>query len=92
MMYHLERQHNDNEDGYAARKSSNDWFNNDVIRTKLVEAPRKEYKLLVGKRGKRKRCRSMIRRKRKERSGRDWHGDDEDDDREYKRRKRVKRV
>eukprot|EP00957_Ditylum_brightwellii_P017577 1324196-Ditylum_brightwellii.AAC.1 len=35
----------------------------------------------------------MIRRKRKERSGRDWDGDyDDDDDREYEMRKRAKRV
>eukprot|EP00957_Ditylum_brightwellii_P122727 9359428-Ditylum_brightwellii.AAC.1 len=68
MTYHLERQHNDNNDGYATRKSLNEWFNNDVDRTKLAEAPRKGYKVLVGKRGKRKRCKFIIRRKRKERS------------------------
>eukprot|EP00957_Ditylum_brightwellii_P018792 1412537-Ditylum_brightwellii.AAC.1 len=91
MTYHLEGQHDDSKDGYAARKLLNEWFNNDVVRFKLAEAPRKEYKLLVEKRGKRKRCMSTIRRKRKESSGQDWHGDDEDDDREYKRRKRTRR-
>eukprot|EP00957_Ditylum_brightwellii_P064739 4913087-Ditylum_brightwellii.AAC.1 len=55
MMYDLERQHEDIEDGYTARKSSNEWFNKDINRTKFAEAPRKEYQLLVGKRGKRKR-------------------------------------
>eukprot|EP00957_Ditylum_brightwellii_P055081 4174831-Ditylum_brightwellii.AAC.1 len=92
MTYHLEKQHTDNEDGYAARNSLNKWFNNDVVRIKLVEAPGKEYKWLVGKRGKRKRCRSMIKRKRKERSRQEWDGDDEDDDREYKMREKAKRV
>eukprot|EP00957_Ditylum_brightwellii_P065732 4986379-Ditylum_brightwellii.AAC.1 len=85
--YHLERQHDDNEDGYAARKALNEWFNNDVVRIKLAEAPRKEYKLLVAKRRKRERYRSTVRRKRKERSGQDWDGDGDDDDREYKMRK-----
>eukprot|EP00957_Ditylum_brightwellii_P129294 9862902-Ditylum_brightwellii.AAC.1 len=87
--YHLERQHDDSEDGYAARKSLHGWFNNNVVRIKLAEVPRKEYKLLVAKGEKRKRCRSTIRRKRKERSGQDW---DKDDDREYKRRTRAKRA
>eukprot|EP00957_Ditylum_brightwellii_P177895 13550047-Ditylum_brightwellii.AAC.1 len=93
MTYHLEGHHDDSEDGYAARKSLNKRFNNDAVRIKLAEAPRKESNLLVKKRGKRKRYRSMIRRKKKERSGQDWDGDDEDeDDREYKRRKRARRV
>eukprot|EP00957_Ditylum_brightwellii_P067222 5101558-Ditylum_brightwellii.AAC.1 len=65
MMYDSERQHKDNDDGYTARKSLNEWFNKDVTRTKLAEAPRKEYQLLVRKRRKRKRCRSTIRRKKK---------------------------
>eukprot|EP00957_Ditylum_brightwellii_P064858 4920268-Ditylum_brightwellii.AAC.1 len=69
MAYHLERQHDDNEDEYAAKKSLNERFNNDVVRINLAEAPRKQYKLLVAKRRKMKRCRSMIRRRRKERLG-----------------------
>ena len=51
MMYDSERQHKDNDDGYTARKPLNEWFNKDVTRTKLAEAPRKEYQLLVRKRG-----------------------------------------
>eukprot|EP00957_Ditylum_brightwellii_P072440 5505100-Ditylum_brightwellii.AAC.1 len=31
MTYHLEEQHNDINDGYAARISLNEWFNNDVV-------------------------------------------------------------
>eukprot|EP00957_Ditylum_brightwellii_P058314 4420853-Ditylum_brightwellii.AAC.1 len=85
-------QEKDSEDEYAARKSLNELFNNDVTRTKLAKASRKEYKLLDGKGGKRKRCRSTIRRKRKGRSERDWDGDDKDDDRKYKGKKRAKRV
>ena len=46
----LEMQHEDDGDEYAARKSLNEWFNNDVVRFKLTEVPRKEYKLLVKKR------------------------------------------
>eukprot|EP00957_Ditylum_brightwellii_P111319 8489579-Ditylum_brightwellii.AAC.1 len=38
------RKHKDNKDGYAERKSLNQWSNNDVTRTKLAKAPRKEYK------------------------------------------------
>eukprot|EP00957_Ditylum_brightwellii_P099165 7553032-Ditylum_brightwellii.AAC.1 len=65
MTYHLERQHHDNKDRYAVRKSLNEWYNNDVVRIKLAEIPRKEYKLLVAKRRRRKKCRSMIRRMKK---------------------------
>eukprot|EP00957_Ditylum_brightwellii_P169694 12915945-Ditylum_brightwellii.AAC.1 len=90
MTYHLERHHDDDKDKYAARKSLNEWFNNGVVRIKLTEAPRKEYKVLVGKKGKKKRCRFTIRRKRKERPQQDWDGGN--DDREYKRRKRAKSI
>eukprot|EP00957_Ditylum_brightwellii_P041199 3118678-Ditylum_brightwellii.AAC.1 len=82
-----ERQRGDRVDGYEARKSLNEWFNNNIVRIKLLKAPRKEYKLLVVKRGKRKRYKSMIRRKRKERLGRNQDRDDKDDDRKYKKRK-----
>eukprot|EP00957_Ditylum_brightwellii_P089528 6817616-Ditylum_brightwellii.AAC.1 len=92
MIHDLEVQHKGNEDEYAVRKSLNEWFNNDITRTKLAKASRKEYKLLVRKGGKRKRYRSTIRRKRKGRYGQDWDGDDDDDNRNYKERKRAKRV
>eukprot|EP00957_Ditylum_brightwellii_P084548 6429293-Ditylum_brightwellii.AAC.1 len=87
-----ERHHNDKKDRYVARKSSNEWSNNDAVRIKVAEASRKQYKLLVVERRKRKRCRSSIRRKRKERLGQDWDGDDDDDDRKYKMRNGAKRV
>eukprot|EP00957_Ditylum_brightwellii_P003610 273461-Ditylum_brightwellii.AAC.1 len=58
----------------------------------MAKASMKEYKLLVRKGRKRKRCRSTIRRKRKGRSGRDQDGDDEDDGRNFKERKEAKRV
>eukprot|EP00957_Ditylum_brightwellii_P051221 3883195-Ditylum_brightwellii.AAC.1 len=71
MMHDLDMQHKDNEDEYAARKSVNEWFKNDITRTILAKASRKEYKLLAGKGGKKKRYRSVIRRKRKGKFGRD---------------------
>eukprot|EP00957_Ditylum_brightwellii_P026097 1972798-Ditylum_brightwellii.AAC.1 len=49
MTHDLEIQHKDNEDEHAARKSLNELVNNDITKTKLATASRKEYKLLVEK-------------------------------------------